>query len=82
MAPPESRCPASDDAVEGAVRRLERAAAARAAAMHAAARGQLQSTIAAASTEMVNFEVVGGAVSISARHDEGRARSGAAYQGD
>ena len=54
--------------------------AARAAAMHAAARGQLQSTIAAASTEMVNFEVVGGAVSISARHDEGRARSGAALR--
>ena len=78
MAPPESRCPASDDAVEGAVRRLERAAAARAAAMHAAARGQLQSIIAAALIEVGDFEVVDEALAFSARHDEGRARHGAA----
>ena len=56
--PPESRYPAADDAGDGVVRRLECAPAALAAAVHAAARGQLQSTIAAALIEMVDFEVV------------------------
>ena len=58
--------------------RLERAPAAHAAAVHAAARGQLQSIIAAALIEMGDFEVVDEAVACSARHDEGRARHGAA----
>ena len=49
-----------------------------AAAVHAAAPGQLQSAIAAALIEMGDFEVVDEALSFSARHNEGRARSGAA----
>ena len=60
------------------MRRLERAPAAHAAAVHAAARGQLQSIIAATLIEMGDFEVVDEAVAFSARHDEGRARHGAA----
>ena len=76
LAAPESRCPEADDAGDGAVRRLERAPAAHAAAVHAAARGQLQSIIAAALIEMGDFEVVDEALAFSSRHDEGRARSG------
>ena len=60
------------------MRRLERAPAAHAAAVHAAARGQLQSIIAAALIEMGDFEVVKESLSFSARHNAGRARSGAA----
>ena len=60
------------------MRQLERAPAALSAAVHAAARGQLQSIIAAATIEKGDFEVVGGALAIPARHDEGRARHGAA----
>ena len=77
-ASPEGRCPAADDAGDGAVRRLERAPAAHAAAVHAAARVQLQSAIAAALIEMGDFEVVDEDLSFSSRHDEGRARHGAA----
>ena len=57
---------------------LARAPAAHAAAVHAAARRQLQSAIAAALIEMGDFEVVDGALSFSSRHNEGRARSGPA----
>ena len=60
------------------MRRLERAAAAHAGAMPAAARAELQYMIAAASIETGDLEVVGGALAFSARHDEGRARHGAA----
>ena len=56
---------------------LARAPAAHAAAVHAAARRQLQSAIAAALIEMGDFEVVDDALSFSSRHNEGRARSGA-----
>ena len=50
----------------------------RAAAGTAAGRAQVQYVIATASIETGDFEVVGGALSTSARHDEGRARHGAA----
>ena len=55
---PESRCLAAGDAGEGAERRLERAPIAHAAGVHAAARGQLQSSSSAASLEMAR--VAGG----------------------
>ena len=60
------------------MRRLECAPAALAEAVHAAAQGQLQSIIAAALIELVDFEVVDESLSYSARHNGGRARSGAA----
>ena len=47
--------------------------------MHAAARGQLQSTIAAALIEMGNFEVVERILTFSAQHNERRA--GAPWSG-
>ena len=77
-ASPERRCPAADDAGDGVVRRLECAPAALAEAVHAAAQGQLQSIIAAALIELVDFEVVDASLSFSARHNAGRARSGVA----
>ena len=77
-ASPERRCPAADDAGDGVVRRLECAPAALAAAVHAAARGHLQSFFAAALIELVDFEVVDASLSFSARHNAGRARSGVA----
>ena len=78
LSPPERRCPAPDDAGEGAARRLERAPVFLSAAMLAAARCQLQCADGSGLAGGGTFKVVERTLPCSARHDEGRARRGSA----